>query len=116
MLPSQVRLSTKVTNKLQYMKSQTGVTPNILSRIAIMLAIKEGNKLTDAGVGDYDGQVLNKSVLFGDEIDTYDIILNQYLHENDITLDPSKAITALIEVGVHKMGHVKNLIELCELN
>jgi len=115
MLPNRVRLSTKATNKMQYMKSQTGITPNILSRIAIMLAIKEGNKLKDAAVGDYEGQVLDKSVLFGDHMDIYDVLINQYIHDNNIKFDLPKTIASLIEVGVHKMGHVKNLVDLSKL-
>ena len=115
MLPNNVSLSTKVSNKAQYIKSQTGVTPNILYRIAIMLAIKEGGNLKNAGVGDYDGQKLNKSVLFGEHADVYDVVINQYLHDLDINMDLSKAVTAMIEVGIHKMGQVKNLVDICNL-
>lgn len=115
MLPNRITLSSKATNKMQYIKSQTGVTPNILSRIAIMLAIKEGNTLNNAGVGDSEGQTLDKSVLFGDHIDVYDVVINQHIHEFDIKLDLQKAIPALIEVGVHKMGQVKSLVDVCKL-
>lgn len=115
MLPNNVNLSTKATNKAQYIKTQTGLTPNILYRIAIMLAVKEGGNLKNAGVGDYDGQKLNKSVLFGDHYEVYDVVINQYLHEFDINIDLSKAVTAMIEVGIHKMGQVKNLVDICNL-
>lgn len=115
MLPNRVRLSTKATHKMQYIKSQTGITPNILSRIAIMLAIKEGNNLKNAGIGDFEGQVLDKSVLFGDHIEIYDVLINQHFYDNDIELEPQKAIASLVEVGVHKMGQVKNLIDICRL-
>ena len=115
MLPNRVRLSTKVTNKMQYMKSQIGITPNILSRFAIMLAIKEGSNLKNSGSEDSDGQVLDKSVLFGEHAEVYDVLINQYIHDHDIELDIQNTITSLIEVGVYKMGHVKNLSDLCEL-
>ena len=55
MLPNRIKLSKKATDKLRYLKSKTGLTPNILSRIAIMLAIKEGGNLSNAGVGDING-------------------------------------------------------------
>ena len=115
MLPNRVRLSTTASQKMQYLKNQTGITPNILSRIAIMLAIKEGSNLTNAGVSDYDGQVLDKSVLFGDHTDVYDVLINQFIHDNSIDMDAQKTIASLVEIGVHKMGHVKNLSQLCRL-
>ncbi len=115
MLPNRVRLSTKATQKMQYLKGQTGITPNILSRVAIMLAIKEENSLKNAGVADYDGQVLDKSVLFGDHTDVYDVLINQYINDNSIDMDTQKTIASLVEIGVHKMGHVKNLSDLCKL-
>jgi len=115
MLPNRVRLSTKSTQKMQYLKSKTGITPNILSRIAIMLAIKEGGNLKNSGVENYDGQVLDKSVLFGEHAEVYDVLINQYIHEYDIDLDIQKTITSLVEVGVHKMGHIKSLGDICSL-
>ena len=115
MLPNRITLSKKATDKLRHMKSQTGITPNILSRMAIMLTVKEGNKLQNSGVGDYDGQVLSRDVLFGDHQDIYTILVTQHLADHDINMNVSEAITAMIEVGVFKMGHVKNLLDLAKL-
>ena len=112
MLPNRVSLSQKATDKLRYMKTQTGLTPNILSRIAIMLSIKEGSNLKNAGVSDYDGQVLSRDVLFGDHADVYDVMINQYIYEYDINMPLPQTIAALIEIGVFKMGHVKNVKDL----
>lgn len=115
MLPNRISISQKATDKLRYMKIQTGLTPNILSRVAIMLAINTGNSLQNAGVSDHDGQVLSRDVLFGDYQEIYAILVKQYLRVNNIEMDISQAISALIEVGVYKMGHVKNLVDLAEL-
>lgn len=115
MLPNRIKLSKRTTDKLRYLKSQTGLTPNILSRIAIMLAIKEGGDLSNAGVSDADGQELNDATLFGDHIYLYDIIINQYIYEKKIAISISDTIVSLIEIGVHKLGHIKNLEQLCFL-
>lgn len=116
MLPNRVKLSKNATGKLRYLKSQTGLTPNILSRIAIMLAIREGSDLSNAGIGEMDGgQELNDTTLFGEHVQIYDILINQYIHDNKIKINISEAIVALIEIGVHKMGHIKSLAQLCEL-
>lgn len=115
MLPNRIKLSKKATDKLRYLKGQTGLTPNILSRIAIMLAIKEGSNLSNAGVNDSDGQELNDTTLFGENIYVYDVLINQYIYDKDLKLSVADTIVALIEIGVHKLGHVKHLEQLCYL-
>lgn len=112
MLPNRVSLSTNATGKLRYMKQNTGLTPNILSRIAIMKAIEAGGSLRNAGVQDSEGQVLSRDVLFGDYAEVYDVMLAQYVHENEIDIPMQDVISALIEIGVHKMGHVKKIQDL----
>lgn len=116
MLPNRVKLTKNATDKLRYLKSKTGLTPNILSRIAIMLTIKEGSDLANAGVGDLEGgQELNDTTLFGEHINAYDVMINQYIHDKKVELTINDTIVAMIEVGVHKMGHVKNLAQLSAL-
>lgn len=100
---------------MQYIKSKTGLTPNISSRIAIMLAMKESSNLKNAELEDVNGQILNKGILFGEHMDVYDVLINQYIYDNDIELDIKKTIASLIEVGVHKMGHIKSLSDVCKL-
>ena len=116
MLPNRVTLSKVATDKLRYLKGGTGLTPNILARIAIMLALKDGNSLKNASVADADGQVLNRDVLFGEHVQVYEVLINQYIHDADITYPLSEVITALIEAGVHKIGHIKSLPEIAQLS
>lgn len=116
MLPNRIKLSKKASDKLRYLKIKTGLTPNILSRIAIMLAIKEGGDLSNAGVGNMEGgQEINDTTFFGDHIHLYDILINQYIHDKNLNLSINEAIVAMVEIGVHKMGHVKQLEQLCNL-
>jgi DNA sulfur modification protein DndE len=115
MLPNRISLSQNATNKLQKMKSHTGLTPNVLSRIAIMLTLKEANNLSTAGILDYDGQTLDKTVLFGEYTDVYDVMINQYLFDNNLTLPVKYAIATMVEVGLYKMGHIKKLSDVCKL-
>jgi DNA sulfur modification protein DndE len=116
MLPNRIKLSKKATDKLRYLKTQTGLTPNILSRIAIMLAIKEGSDLSNAGVGEMDGgQELNDTTLFGEHIAMYDVLINQYIHDKKLGLSVGETIVAMVEIGVHKMGHIRQLEQLSDL-
>jgi len=116
MIPNRIKLSKKATDKLRFLKTKTGLTPNILSRIAIMLAIKEGSNLSNAGVGNMDGgQELNDTTLFGEHIAIYDVLINQYIYDKQLTLNITETIVAMIEIGVHKMGHIRKVEELCDL-
>lgn len=116
MLPNRIKLSKRATDKLRYLKTKTGLTPNILSRIAIMLTIREGSDLSNSGVGDMEGgQELNDTTLFGEHIYFYDILINQYIHDKKINLSVGETIVAMIEIGVYKMGHIKQVEELCNL-
>lgn len=115
MLPRSVTLSKKATDKLRMMKGSTGVTPNILARIAIMLAAEDGSNLKSASVGDANGQVLSKDVLFGDYAEAYEVLITQYVKESSIDRPIHEVIVALIESGVHKMGHIKSLSDLLAL-
>jgi len=116
MIPNRIKLSKKATDKLRFLKTKTGLTPNILSRIAIMLAIREGGNLSNAGVGNMEGgQELNDTTLFGEHIYLYDILINQYIHDKQLNLSVVETIVAMIEVGVFKMGHIRELEQLSEL-
>ena len=117
MLPTRIRLSNQATAKLRYLKKQTGLTPNILARISIMLAIKEGSNLANAGVESVDtGQELNDSTLFGEYIYFYDVLINQYIIDKAVDLSVAETIVAMVEIGLHKMGHVKRVEDLAELS
>lgn len=111
-LPNRVSLSSNATSKLRNLKSRTGLTPNILSRIAIAKALESTSSLDNAGVVDTDGQVLGKDVLFGEYDLVYEVLIKQYIEENKISEPLQNVIAALIEIGVYKIGHVKNIQQI----
>jgi len=116
MIPNRIKLSKKATDKLRFLKTKTGLTPNILSRIAIMLAIREGGDLSNAGVGNMEGgQELNDTTLFGEHIYLYDILINQYIYDKQLNLTVGETIVAMVEIGIFKMGHIRELEQLCDL-
>lgn len=114
MLPNRIKLSKNSTDKFRYLKMSTGLTPNILARVAIMLALRDGPNIINV-IPDTDGQELNKSVLFGDHEHVYEVMIKQFIHEAKDPRTISQVISSLIETGSHKMGHVKGLNALCEL-
>ena len=114
MLPNRIKLSKNSTDKFRYLKMSTGLTPNILARVAIMLALKDGGSIANLAP-DAEGQELNKSVLFGDHEHVYEAMIKQFIRDTSETRSISQVISSLIEIGVHKMGHIKDLNALCEL-
>ena len=115
-LPNRIKLSKKATDRLRMLRQRTGVTPNVLARIAIMKALETSTDLSNAGVNDADGQELNRDVLFGDLASSFELLLQFYIEKNHIVEPIKDVIEGLIEIGVHKIGHIKNVSDLAQLN
>ncbi|MDD0841176.1 DndE family protein [Pseudomonas sp. Gutcm_11s] len=113
--PHKFKISSASSAKLKYLKSKTGLTPNILCRFAISTALKDINGLGNASVSDLDGQEFNAPTLFGEHMDIYEALLKQFVFECNLEWDPVRCVASLIEVGLHKMGHVKSLKEVVQL-
>ncbi|WP_226687152.1 DNA sulfur modification protein DndE [Stutzerimonas stutzeri] len=110
--PHKFRISAASTDKLRFLKSKTGLTPNILCRYAICSALKDTNGFGNASVSDLNGQEFNAPTLFGEHADIYELLLRQFMHEYDVDEDPVRCVAALVEIGLHKMGHVRSLKEV----
>lgn len=115
LFPHKFKISSSSTAKMKYLKSKTGLTPNILSRYAITLAMADESGLGNASVSDLDGQEFNAPTLFGEHLDIYEALLRQFTHQNNLQWDPVRHIASLIEVGLHKMGHVRSLKDVALL-
>lgn len=113
--PQKFKISSSSTARLKYLKSKTGLTPNILCRFAISAALKDINGLGNASVSDLDGQEFNAPTLFGEHMDIYEALLRQFVFESDLEWEPIRCVASLVEVGLHKMGHVKSLKDVIQL-
>lgn len=113
--PNKFKVSLAATDKLKYMKSKTSLTPNILCRFAIAIALKDSKGLGNASVSDLGGQEFNTPTLFGEHADLYEIMLRQFIHEHALEEDVVRCVASLIELGLHKMGHVRSLKEVVAL-
>ena len=115
LIPSQIQLSSVASDKFRVLKMRTGLTPNILSRFAIMLAIDSNANVETAAVEDSSGQIIGMEVMCGENTLAYDCFLKDYIRLNSIQLDIKKIIPALIEIGAHKMGHIKSIEDLIHI-
>ncbi len=115
MLPTSIKVSKRSEKRLRTLGGYTGLNRNAIARMAIMLSINEGTNLANAGVADYQGQEFNQFLLFGEHSEVYDVIINQYILEKDIQLSIKQTIVAMIEVGLFKMGHIRNLADVASI-
>jgi len=65
MLGNKFKISRSATNKLIYLKSRTGLTPNILCRIGFCLSLAEV-EIPDPTLYSEDGMEFNRYTLLGD--------------------------------------------------
>lgn len=84
---NRIRISKGATVRLQQLKGKTGLTPNILSRLAVCYSLNE-SRTPDPSEYDEDGQEFNRYTLTG-EWDVFFIALlkERCIHDG---LDPDK--------------------------
>ena len=107
MLPNRIRISKKATDTLSMIKGRTGLTPNILCRLAIAHALEAGSlkKRVDSK---QDGQEFNTNTLLGEHSDLYAMLIRQ--QTSDVEL--GKVVAQLVDDGVGLFSGVNNLSDL----
>ena len=109
-LPNRIRLSQSSSEQLTFLKSRTGVTPNILARIAFTLSLKSKFDISQLNP-DNDGLEFNLGNLLGEHVQLYELLLLQ--DSNAATQeDLSNAFVSHIENGLQGLRSVKNLLQL----
>ena len=91
------------------------VPNNVLSRIAISLALESGESVATVVKDDAGGQTLSRDLLFGELLETFDVLIRQYIYEKSVKMSTAQAISALIEIGAHKMSYCRSIGDLCAL-
>jgi DNA sulfur modification protein DndE len=114
-IPATISISKKVRDTFQTIKNRTGVPNNVLSRIALMLALESEASIKDVAKEDSGGQTLSRDLLFGDLLETFEIVIRQYRSTNSVELSCGQTISSLIEIGTHKMAHCRSLGDLTAL-
>lgn len=112
MFPTRIYLSKKTWDRLQYLQTKTRLTPNVVARIAISLALRD---IRTASVNENKPEqthVINRDVLFGDHEKTYEALIRQFCAEQKIEADIQDIVRSLIDSGLHKIGHLKNISDL----
>lgn len=108
MIPHRIRISEEAANRLRFLRSKTGLTPNILSRFAFLLSARDMRQVSH-GASELKGQEFNAPTLFGEFQEVYDMVLKRYIDATEDVRDEAVLIAHHIENGLHKMGHIRSL-------
>jgi DNA sulfur modification protein DndE len=113
MLPNRFRISKRSTDVLKMIKGRTGVTPNILCRMALALSLRQGASAGDKDV-DLEGSEFNMSTLFGDHHLVYEVLVQQ-VHGALSPKEVQRVVAAHIDSGVDQLRRVRSLGDLLTL-
>jgi len=107
-------VSAEATNKLKVLKGRTGLTPNVLCRLALTLSLNEPG-LPNTSTYDEQGQEFNRYTLTGEWDQLFIALLKERLVQDDlsIVLDLLPQFKAHMNRGVGLLyGRIKSLIDL----
>jgi len=111
-LPLEIALSYKQTNRFSSIKSRTGITPNIMARIAILKALEDNIEPEKLEKASNLSQKIPRDIAFGDFIELFDYAINHYTKKYNYSGDVKELISNLIETGAHKIGNIQNISEI----
>ena len=106
-LPNEITLSTKVTHKFSYIKQKVGITPNIMSRVAILKALEADVAPDFLETPESLSQKIPKDIAFGEYGDIFNFAIKQYIDTHSYSGDTKILISNLIETGAYKIGNIK---------
>lgn len=115
-LPNEITLSRSVTNKFAVIKQRTGVTPNLLSRVALMKALESDVPLADLKDVIETGQKIPRDIAFGEDINIYRLAVEMYANDQGFIGDLKALVNNLIEYGAHSIPQVKTISDFAKLS
>ena len=112
---NRIYVSEDSRNKLSSLKSRTGLLPNVLSRIGLMLSLSEPNK-PEIGADASDGSEFHRETLMGEWDPLIVALLEEWCIVNGIGTDDDTLIRYLqahLNRGIRMLyGRVKELEDL----
>ncbi|WP_368622614.1 DNA sulfur modification protein DndE [Paraburkholderia sp. BR13444] len=110
MLPKRIRISKSAADTLKLLKARTGVTPNIVCRMALLISL-EGGKDGGLKVTDATGSEFNSPTLFGE----YGLLFECLVRQVHGDLDSKTAAAVLashIDDGLEVLRKSRSLLDL----
>lgn len=113
MFPNRIRISKSASDQLKLIKQRTGVTPNVLCRMAIMLSLKRAGLAKKVNTK-LDGLEFNASTLFGEHTVLYECLIRQVYGRVD-QKEAERLLAAHVDDGVVVLKAARSLSELTHL-
>lgn len=114
-MPNEITLSRGTTNKFTVIKQRTGVTPNLMGRVALMKALEADIEIFDLKPLGSQGQKISRDIFFGEDMDIYSLAIEYFIKEKGFDGDVKKLVQELVEYGTHLIPTVKNINDFKEL-
>ena len=110
MLPKRIRISKSAADALKRLKSRTGVTPNIVCRMALLISLENGRA---GGLKETDGagSEFNAPTLFGEFGLLIECLLKQVHGELD-SKSAAAVIASHIDDGLEVLKKSRSLLDL----
>jgi DNA sulfur modification protein DndE len=112
MLPKRIRISQSSFETLKILKARTGLTPNIICRVALLISLEAGAEGGRRSL-DQSGSEFNAPTLFGEYGNLFDALILQvhgYLPSKDLI----EAIVSHIDDGLAPLKKSKTLLDFIE--
>lgn len=112
MLPKRLHISKSAADKLRVLKGRTGLTPNIICRMALVLSLEDGPKGGKRKT-DLSGSEFNSATLFGEHAVVFEALVKQVhgLLESKVV---TQTIASHIDDGLGRLTKAKSLVELVQ--
>lgn len=112
MLPKRMHISQTATDKLRILKGRTGLTPNIISRIALIRSLREGARAGKRKV-DQNGSEFIGTTLFGEHANVLEALIVQVHGPQDMKT-MSQIIASHIDDGLIDLMKAKTISDLAD--
>jgi DNA sulfur modification protein DndE len=111
-LPKRLRVSTSSSEALKLLKARTGLTPNIICRLGLILSLEVGISDIQKNV-DQSGIEFNATTLFGE----HSLLFEALILQKHGYLSPKELIEVIvfhIDSGLALLRKSRNLLDLIE--
>lgn len=112
MLPKRLRISKTATDTLKMLKGRTGLTPNLVCRIALLLSLEDGPRGGLRTIEDF-GSELNMPTLFGEFAFLFEALVRE-VHGKLDAKQCAAVIVSHIDNGLDRLRKSKSILDLAQ--
>jgi DNA sulfur modification protein DndE len=112
MLPNRMRISKVATDNLKLLKGRTGLTPNIVCRMALLVSLEDGPRGGQRTI-EQVGSEFNGPTLFGEFGLLFEALIRQ-VHGKLDTKQCASVIASHIDDGLERLRKSRSLLDLVQ--